>query len=236
MKRWTSLGLVLLFAACFTIMGACGGGSDEGGSGAKFDRFQITGGDEWNCALDGGAGVYCFGDNEYGNMGVGLDSSADSEQFVPAKVINLGNAIKVVSGDYFACALMKDGSVKCWGEGSNGQLGNATFSEEDSPVNVHGLEGLKVVDIACSPEGYHVCALLNVGGMKCWGWDDYGQLGDENTGNQDVPVNVHNISGLKIVQMAATYYSTCILLNTGAVKCWGYGGDGELGDGNCGSS
>ena len=133
----------------------------------------------------------------------------------------------VSSGVYSTCALLSTGVVKCWGQNSNGQLGDGTTTQRNAPVTVLGL----TTDVNVVETGYwQACVLLSSGAVKCWGQNAYGQLGDGTTTNSSTPVNVSTLSS-GVIAISAGYYHTCALLSTGAVKCWGLNTYGELGDG-----
>ena len=147
------------------------------------------------------------------------------------------------------CAVLRSGGVDCWGYNLNGQLGNGTTRNSDTPVAVHGvggtglLTGVKQVQ----PEIYGFCARLSSGGVVCWGLNENGQLGDNTLTGPDscgatdnpcstTPVTVVAASGTGALAQVASLFgegeTMCALLTTSAVDCWGYGPNGQLGDGN----
>jgi alpha-tubulin suppressor-like RCC1 family protein len=179
------------------------------------------------CArLDTGA-LKCWGYDLYGQLG---DGGTNTNQPVPVDVQGLSSGVASIAvGYHYVCALLGTGSLKCWGSDNCGQLGDGgTYTDQSTPVSVQGLSS-GVVAVAAG--GYHTCALLDTGALKCWGSDAFGQLGDGGTNaNQSTPVSVQGLSS-GVVAVAAGGYHTCALLETGALKCWGYDGNGQLGDG-----
>jgi alpha-tubulin suppressor-like RCC1 family protein len=126
---------------------------------------------------------------------------------------------------------LSEGTVKCWGYNGFGELGDGTDVER-SPipvaVNANALGGSVM---AITAGAYHSCALLDGGTVKCWGSDDFGELGDGNfTYSQPLPVLVQNLGG-PAAAIAAGDHHTCAILVGGDVKCWGSNGLGQVGDG-----
>ena len=126
----------------------------------------------------------------------------------------------------FTCALLSDGTVRCWGQNTDGRLGDGTTDSRTAPVTVSGLSG--VTSIAAGAD--HACAVTSGGTVKCWGDNWYGTVGDGTTRNNRLsPVAVSEISGAAALT-AGPWYS-CALLSSGTVKCWGKNWQGKLGDG-----
>lgn len=192
------------------------------------------------CALLDAGAVRCWGENSGGQLGyLHANNIGDNETPASAGDVNLGGTATQLSvGQYFTCALMSTGNVRCWGIGGQGQLGYAntnTIGDNETPasvgdVNVGGL----VQQIAAGRN--HTCALLTTGAVRCWGAGPAGQLGYGNTtviGDNETPATAGdvNVGGI-VTQIAAGYDHTCALLTTGAVRCWGLNSAGQLGYGN----
>jgi alpha-tubulin suppressor-like RCC1 family protein len=157
----------------------------------------------------------------------------------------------IASGDGNYCALLNTDEVDCWGAGQQGQLGDGQDANSKTPAPVEGIDGVGRLDnvfaaagggtIASGGNGF--CAILNSGGIDCWGSNNYGELGDGNTGGSSAtPVAVEGLSGIQFTSITASgpTYCATTLFSQGSlasnVYCWGYGTDGELGDGQFTSS
>ena len=133
----------------------------------------------------------------------------------------------LAGGSLHTCGLTGTGSVKCWGYNSEGAVGNGTDVNQQTPANVIGL----ISDVtAIAAGGDHSCGLTGGGGVKCWGNNSSGQLGDGTTDNRSIPVDVTGLtSGVIGIVTGADH--TCALTSGGGVKCWGSSQYGQLGNG-----
>ena len=213
----------------------------------------IVAGDFHTCAIlapgtpDAGA-VRCWGENGAGQLGVGTTTRTGNDRSPSAApAVDLGpgsTAVALAAGSNFTCAILRgpeDGAVRCWGGNSSGQLGlgsTATIGDDELPSSVGPVDlgGHRAVAIAAG--GFHACAILDDGALQCWGGNGTGELGQgdsTNIGDRDTPAAhppVRIGTGRTATAVAAGLGTTCAILDTGATRCWGYGGGGGLGLGD----
>jgi alpha-tubulin suppressor-like RCC1 family protein len=174
------------------------------------------------CGRTNDGTLFCWGRNLEGQVGVG----ATSELEATPQMVTLGAAVgPIAAGEGFTCVVIAGGTVKCWGEGSSGQLGDGLESDSLTPVEVTGLTG--VVEIGAGEA--HACARRSVGEIQCWGRGERGQLGDGMTLQRNTPVVVDGV--LDAVDLAVGWNHTCAVVANDVV-CWGENGRGQLGTGN----
>lgn len=207
------------------------------------NAVKVVAGAKHTCAILDTGYVNCWGDGAHGKLGYGNSNTiGDTEKPSQAGLVNLnGVAVKDIAlGENHTCALLQTGKVRCWGYGLYGQLGYGSNQDVSDPstkgdVNVGG----DVVQISAGDN--HTCALLTTGFVRCWGLGASGQLGYSafwNTylGDNELPTAAGDVStGGHVLQVSAGGNHTCVLLATGDVKCWGYGGYGQLGNANSGN-
>ena len=201
------------------------------------------------CALMSGGGVKCWGDNSTGQMGDGTTTNSSTPVDVCADAectSALSGVVVIAAGAGHTCALMSGGGVKCWGANGFGLLGNGTTTGSSTPVNVcadvactSALSGV----VAIAAGAGHTCAVTGLGGVKCWGDNSTGQMGDGTTTNSSTPVDVcadascaSDLSGVAAGASGGSTYPcsgghTCALVSGGGVKCWGVNTKFQLGHG-----
>ncbi len=172
------------------------------------------------CAVFEGGDVYCWGRNDFGQVG---DGTVVSPRKSPLKVTLPKMAEEVVAGDYFSCARLIDGSVSCWGNGLGGELGNSASANSSTPVQVTGVTTASRLGAGFA----HACAVLADNTVTCWGSNSAKQLGNA-AGNSNKPVAVAGLTG--VVQVEGGDLHSCAFLLTGGVRCWGGNAKGQLGN------
>ncbi len=207
---------------------------------------------EHTCALLSDSTVVCWGSNTTGQLGYGnvadvgddeLPSSVGAVSVAPSSGIT---ATAIGTGSAHTCALLSNATVRCWGADGHGALGygNMDIIGDDElpssvgPVSLSTIAG--VVPVALMVGRSLSCVLLSDDTAKCWGFNDFGQLGYGNTqtiGDDELPSSVGSISlsttpGVVPVKLVGGDFHTCALLSDNNVRCWGSSIDGELGYGN----
>lgn len=209
---------------------------------------RVQAGKEHTCAVLSDGTLKCFGRNDAGQLGYDhTNSLGDAAGEVAAlSAINLGSssggsgsspvsktAVSVSAGTGFTCALLNDGSVKCWGSGLDGRLGSdgtANIGDESGEMAALGTVNLGTgkTAIAISARDDHACAVLNDHSVKCWGNGENGRLGQDSTDAKGdavgemallQPINLG--TGKTALDVSAGFDHTCALLNDGNVKCVG---------------
>lgn len=189
-------------------------------SGLGSGFVAIATGDAHTCAVNATGGVICWGSDLQGQIGNAGFSSLP-EPGGPTSGISA-----IATGGDHTCALTTAGAALCWGLNDLGQLGDGTTTRRFDPVPVTGLSaGIIAIDAGHR----HSCALDSGGGVRCWGYNAYGQLGNGTTTDSTVPVAVSNLSGATAISVGG--WHDCAITAPGGVVCWGYNASGELGNG-----
>ncbi|MBN1439877.1 MAG: hypothetical protein JW929_10750 [Anaerolineales bacterium] len=184
----------------------------------------IAAGTAHTCAGTLRGEVMCWGNNELGQLG---DRSERTAWYAPAPVVNLSGGVAALAAKGgHACVLTEAGGILCWGQNAYGQLGDGTKQNQSAPVNVAGFDGAAA---GLAAGWSQTCAFSADGVLRCWGWNFYGQLGDDSVVSRLQPVEVKGITG-KVAAVDGGGGHTCALTDDGAVHCWGFNESGQLGD------
>ncbi len=199
---------------------------------------QVTAGGDNACAILKDGTLRCWGSNFYGELGYGdTNHRGDEPGEMPPPPVDVGGEVaQVTMSDNFnfTCALLKSGSVRCWGENKYYALGNGVNNGSpigDQPGEMPPPEvPLAGKAVAISASALSVCALLESGDVQCWGSSDFGALGVPGAHNLAVPTTV-DVGG-PVAQIASGNSHRCALLVDGKLRCWGSAKFGRLGTGS----
>ncbi len=228
--------------------------------GLQSGVVAALGGFEHACALTDQGAVKCWGRNTYGQLGDGTTN----DSLTPVDVVGLSSTVTAISTErHKSCALLDTGAVECWGDYLDGpgvtaipewssnvaHLSSSTDYHtcvvfEDSSVACRGLTGNGVVvdesgdpvsGFATVDTGHRFsCGTTTTGGVKCWGQNHLGQLGDGATVDRNYPADVLNPDGTPLTGVETLVVglgSACVLTTDKDVKCWGRNHVGQIGDG-----
>lgn len=191
---------------------------------------QVSAAGSVTCVLLSDGSAKCFGANKYGQLGNSANNGADLANPTPTDVPLGGPATQITAGLIASCAVLADGSVKCFGSNSAGGLGIATNLGNSNPNPTPSSVPLGTTGVSTGVGFFHTCALLTGGFVKCFGSNYSGQLGNStNVGSSATnPPTVLSIP--TATQVAPAQDHTCVLLDNGAVMCFGQNIQGELGN------
>ncbi len=213
------------------------------------DATEVSAGEDFTCALLRDGTIDCWGSNLMGEIASGSRTGPATCGGIgcartPHAVSAITTATQISAGSDGACALLRDGTVDCWGDNEAGEIGDGANTGPQRCVGgyacallatpVSALTGATAV----ATGGAYACALLAGGSVVCWGSNTYGTLGDGSLAGPHgcatgacatTPVTVAGIA--TATQISAGYANACALLGSGATDCWGDGSVGELGIG-----
>jgi alpha-tubulin suppressor-like RCC1 family protein len=224
-------------------------GDDESvGSAGPVDlgahsAVEIALGESHTCALLDNGTILCWGNGANGRLGYASTANVGDNE-TPGSVgpVNLGGktAVSVSAGNAHTCAVLADGTVRCWGDGASGRLGygnTTTIGDTETPGSVGPVSlGTNHTALAVAAGGSHTCALLDDHTVSCWGLGTSGQLGYANTtaiGDDELPSVAGVVAvGRSVVSLSAGASHTCANLDNGSIRCWGLAASGQLGYAN----
>jgi alpha-tubulin suppressor-like RCC1 family protein len=189
-------------------------------SDAPLPLCKLLLGSDHSCSLRGGT-VVCVGSNGFGELGTGATGGMSTTIAVAE-----GNVTAAASRYYHSCAVVSDGTGRCWGFNDAGQIGDSTMQTRPAPTVV-----MSVANIAELATGRDFsCARRTNGVVSCWGANDDGQLGDGTNTQQSVQMTNVILDGNAAVQLAGGGAQACALFSNGTGRCWGDNAFGQLGD------
>jgi alpha-tubulin suppressor-like RCC1 family protein len=188
--------------------------------------LEVALGLQHTCARKPDGTVKCWGDNSHSQTGTG--AGADGGVFATPQAVAIKDAVHIAAGQYHTCAVRTSGKVACWGENSDGQIGNgdANGARVAVPTEVVGITDAK--NIACGAS--FSCALRGGGTVSCWGNGLGGQLGNGTKQIQIAPAAVSNLTNA--VAISAGESHACAVKSDGKLVCWGDNVNGQLGTGD----
>lgn len=189
--------------------------------------FATVSADWHTCALDTTAKAWCWGPDGYGQVG---DGAADqTPKHVPAAVSGGQTFRTIATGYRHSCGTDTTGKAWCWGADEYGQLGDGNDNEADeyAPVPVSGARAFSTGTAG----ERHTCAVDGSGSAWCWGWDEYGQLGNGNGGAQNRYAPAAVAGSHTFLTLTAGRFHTCGLDTGARAWCWGNDPNGQVGDG-----
>ena len=194
----------------------------------------ISAGYTHTCMIVDNGSIYCWGDNSQGALGndnINADSGTPVQVLFHEGYSYSQTAVAISSGNYFSCALMDDGAVVCWGQGSNYvNNGESSNNDRSHPTGAIPLGGV-AVSIAT---GYrHACAVLENGSAYCWGYGYYGQIGNNqrNEANSVSQVNLPIGYSAVSIHSGVDSHTNCIIMSDNSSWCWGQNNYGQAGVG-----
>ena len=210
---------------------------------------SVSRGNSHTCVILDNNTVKCWGQNSNGQLGYDDNTdrggvAGDMAALLPVN-LGAGHTAKAISaGGTHTCAILDNNTVKCWGDNSNGQLGYDDITDRGRVAG--DMAALLTVDLgagrtakAISAGFQHTCALLDNNSIKCWGLNDWGQLGQDDTIKRgDSNTSGHTMAALLPVDLgvgrtaksvSASVFHTCAILDDNTVKCWGGNANGQLG-------
>jgi alpha-tubulin suppressor-like RCC1 family protein len=239
-------------------IGAVGEGVSASASLLLLPRVFITGtllqssldvGDATGCGIISAGQAFCWGLNNYGQLGASGDSvcfesvvatiieddsvvtTAKPCSLIPLRISHTLDFSSVSAGDSASCGITIAGRAYCWGSNTRGTLGNGTTSDTDEPALVTSALTFTSISVG----GAHACGLATGGLAYCWGADSLGQLGDSRVVNSTTPIPVSGGGGTAVfASISAGFRHTCGVTSAGTAFCWGSNERGQLGAGTTG--
>jgi alpha-tubulin suppressor-like RCC1 family protein len=191
--------------------------------------ISISAGYSHTCALASSSIAYCWGRNFEGQLG---DSSNTASSIPVLVTAGVGITYTSISaGNDFSCGIQSNGAAYCWGNNSNGNLGNNTITPSNFPVLVSNPSAGSVQYSSIATGGFHTCAIALSGDAYCWGYNVDGELGNGTNFNVVIPNLVSPPSAGAVVYSGIDVGTThsCAFTTSGTAYCWGSGGNGRLG-------
>jgi alpha-tubulin suppressor-like RCC1 family protein len=187
---------------------------------------SISAGGNFGCGISTDQNIYCWGSNLAGQLGNGVQGTGPLPSLATVKNERFTT---ISAGAAHACALNLVGTAYCWGDDSQGQLGDHRQMNSTTPIPVADTTlSFKAISAGAS----HTCAITQAGLAYCWGDGDDGQLGNGQGSDSDTPVLVSASTTFSAIAAGGDH--TCGVATSGSMLCWGSNRTGQLGTGATG--
>jgi len=216
-------------------------GNGSGITGDQYDPVQISEAGPWKtisvsspyqyseytCAVKVDGTAWCWGLDDYGQLGNGAGTSGDQQD--PVQISEAGPWDSISVGNYFACGVKTDGTGWCWGSDSRGRLGNGTGNgDQEDPMQI--TEAGPWDSISAGRES--ACGLKSDSSVWCWGYDGSGELGYASSGSdQHDPVQISEAGPWDSISAGTNF--NCGVKSDGTAWCWGGDWFGQIGCDGC---
>jgi len=191
---------------------------DQLSSSSPLSNLDIAVGSYFGCAVRSNGTVSCWGQNDSGQMG---NSISSNPQLTPLPVDGLTGIDSIAAGAAHACALQSDFAVRCWGNNSNGQLGNGTTN---TPNPSAAIATLFPNAVQVTAGHAHTCVRMANSGVQCAGRNEHGQLGNGTKTDSATPVDVvvpSTWNGWVSLVVAGGSQTCAVVGDDNHVECWG---------------
>ena len=220
--------------SCF---GACL--NPHGPSVLNRNVVTFTTGLRHTCAIADDSTTWCWGENDFGQLGVGDNDGRNA----PAQVLLPAGAtpISINAGGHTTCVVLDNGTGLCWGKSDYGHLGDGTYNNRNEPTPISILPSNRSL-VAMDLGAGHACGILDDGTAHCWGNNTFssgesgGRLGDGSTQSSRFPRSVSLPLGKTAISIDVGVDHTCAILDDSSAACWGLNEEGQLGDGTTDNS
>ncbi len=215
---------------------------DGDGDGGSIYPVQLALGGFHTCIIDNIDNLKCWGYNIDGQVGDGTDGYYEQDKVTPTLIslCNATYATQIALGGYHTCVIDSLDNIQCWGLNDNGQLGDGTYENKNTPtlISLGGDDDHDDRDATYPTKlflgAHHSCIIDNLNNLKCWGLNSDGQLGDGTLDNKNMPTTISLGGGDKRfpAQLALGGFHSCSIDDLNNLKCWGSNVEGQLGDGS----